>query len=90
MDAIEGPLLKIVGPHVEVGDVSSAQIITGFIISTVGFSVFLYGKKQKRPPQLVVGILLMAAPFMVPDPLWDAVLSVGLLVAMRIAVSRGI
>jgi len=69
--------------------VSTPEIIAGFIISTVGFSVFLFGKKQKRPPQLIVGILLMAAPFVVPNPLWDSVTAVGLLIAMRLAIQNG-
>ncbi len=64
-------------------------IIAGFIVSTVGFSVFLFGKKQKRPPQLIVGILLMAAPFVVPDPLWDYLAAAGLLVGMQFAIRAG-
>lgn len=81
--------LKIVAPGVDVAYVSNAEIITGFIISTVGFSIFLYGKKQKRPPQLIAGIALMAAPFAVPNPLWDSVASVGVVLAMRVAILRG-
>ena len=68
---------------------STPEIIAGFIISTVGFSVFLFGKKQQRLPQLIVGILLMIAPFVVPNPLWDSVTAVGLLIAMRLAIQNG-
>jgi hypothetical protein len=63
----------------------SGTIIAGFIISTVGFSFFLYGKKQARIPQLLVGILLMVAPFLVRDPLWMSVSAVLLLVGLCVA-----
>jgi hypothetical protein len=70
--------------------VSTQAIIAGFIISTVGFSIFLFGKKQRRPPQLVIGILMMVSPFVVPDPLWDYVTAIALLVILRIAVRSGL
>ena len=63
----------------------TGTIIAGFIISTVGFSFFLYGKKQARVPQLVVGILLMVAPFLVTNPLWMSVTAILVLVGLRIA-----
>ena len=64
---------------------ATGTIIAGFIISTVGFSFFLYGKKQARVPQLVVGILLMVAPFLVHNALWMSVTALLLLVGLRIA-----
>ena len=64
---------------------ATGTIIAGFIISTLGLSFFLYGKKQRRVPQLVVGMLLMVAPFVVTNPLWMSVTAILLLVGMRIA-----
>ncbi len=66
---------------------TSGTIIVGFIISTVGLSFFLYGKKQKRIPQLVVGILLMVAPFLVINPLWMSITAILLLVSLRVVLS---
>jgi hypothetical protein len=51
-------------------DIPIAVLVTGFLFSTVGFSLFLYGKKQARPPQLVAGGLMMLLPFVVPGALW--------------------
>jgi hypothetical protein len=34
-------------------------------VSSVGLWPFLYGKKQKRVPHLVVGLLLMVYPYFV-------------------------
>ena len=35
------------------------------IPSGVGFVLFMYGKKQERLPQLVVGFLMMLYPYLV-------------------------
>jgi len=68
---------------------STGTIIAGFLISTIGFSFFLYGKKQGRVPQLVAGILLMACPFVAPDPLWMSCLAVALLAGLKGALHYG-
>ena len=67
---------------------SSATIIVGFIVSTVGFSIFLYGRKQKRAPQFLVGLFLLALPLILPDPIPMFVASVVLLFALRLAVNH--
>lgn len=68
-------------------DLSLGTILTGFVVSTIGFSLLLYGKKQARVPQLVVGGLMMGSPLVVPDPCWmagcNAVLITGLWLAVR-------
>ncbi len=69
---------------------STGQIIAGFVISTVGFSVFLFGKRQRRAPQLLVGTLLMAAPFLLRDPLWMSVAAVVLVAGLFLAVRSGL
>ncbi len=66
------------------------QIIVGFIVSTVGFSIFLFGKKQRRSPQLVAGALMMASPFLLRDPIWLTVAAVLMLVGARVAVRYGV
>ena len=44
-------------------DFTPGYLIATLVISTVGFSLFLYGKKQARVPQLVAGCLLMVLPY---------------------------
>ena len=70
----------------EVEGMSSEQIIAAFVVSTVGLSLFLFGKKQRRLPQFIVGILMMASPMVVPDPVWVGVSFVALLIGMRVAI----
>jgi len=65
---------------------SSATLITGFIVSSIGLPFFIYGKKQKRAPQLVVGIFLMAAPILLRNPLWLGVAAGLSLIGLRLAV----
>jgi len=45
-----------------------AYLVVGFIVSSVGFVMFMYGKKQRRPVQLGSGLLLLLFPFFVRDP----------------------
>lgn len=61
---------------------SSAWFVVSFLVGTIGFSIFVYGKKQARAPQLIAGILLLAASWAVPSPAWmaaSAVLVIGAL-----------
>ncbi len=64
---------------------STGTIIAGFLISTIGLSVFIYGKRQGRLPQLIAGMLLMVSPFMVRDPLWMSCLAGGVLLGLKLA-----
>ena len=68
-------------------DLTPAGLVVSLIASTIGFSLFLYGKKQARVPQLVAGIVLMGLPLVVRDPLWmgvtSAVMTLGLWLVVR-------
>jgi len=44
--------------------------MVALVVSSVGFVMFMYGKKQHRPVQLGAGILLLLFPFFVHDGLW--------------------
>lgn len=70
-------------------DGATATLIAGFVTGTIGFSLFLYGKKQVRPPQLAGGLVLMVLPFAVPGALWLTVLSGVVLAGTCAAVRAG-
>jgi hypothetical protein len=59
-------------------EIDGTQLVVAMFISLVGFALFVYGKKQKRGPQLVVGIALMVYPYFV-DSLWVHAVVVALL-----------
>ena len=68
-------------------EIDGTQLVVSMFISLVGFALFMYGKKQKRAPQLLVGIVLMAYPYFV-DSLWIhavvlALLGTGTWLALR-------
>lgn len=60
-------------------------MIAAFVVSLVGFSLFLFGKKQQRLPQFVVGMLMMASPLVVRDPILVSITAIALLIGMRVA-----
>jgi len=44
----------------------AGPLVASLLISTVGFALFVYGKKQSRWPHMAGGALLMAFPYFVP------------------------
>ena len=70
-------------------DLSPAALIVALLVSSIGFSLFLYGKKQTRAPQLVTGIVLMILPMVAPGALLDGGIALALIVALWVAVRRG-
>ncbi|AHB41129.1 hypothetical protein P148_SR1C00001G0322 [candidate division SR1 bacterium RAAC1_SR1_1] len=47
------------------GMFSGETLIASFIISTIGFAYFIYGKKTGKIISLICGILLMGFPYFV-------------------------
>ena len=46
---------------------SPAAIISGLIFSTVGFFVFMHGKKNKKTRPFAIGIALMVYPYFISN-----------------------
>ena len=69
-------------------DLSPGTLVASLLVSTAGFGLFLYGKKQLRMPQLAVGLVLMVYPYFTTGPLatWGigGLLVLGLVVALRL------
>ena len=68
---------------------SASSLFAGFLVSTVGFSVFLYGKKQARPPQLVAGLLLLVLPMALPGAMLLTGVSIAVIAATWLVVRAG-
>jgi hypothetical protein len=56
----------------------------------VGFGIFIYGKKQLRIPQLVVGLALMVYPYFVASPGWMLGIGSALMLGLWLAVRAGL
>lgn len=66
---------------------SMTAVMIELFVSTVGFCLFMYGKKQRRSPQLATGALMMAFPYAVHSIAWmlggASILGAGLWAALR-------
>ena len=51
------------------GSMEAGPLVLSLLIGSVGTGLFIYGKRQTRVPQLVVGLALMIYPYFVPN-LW--------------------
>jgi hypothetical protein len=62
-------------------------LAASLIVSSIGFVLFVYGKKMTRLPQLIVGLAMLVYPYFVPNVvvmlIVAAVLSLGLWLAVR-------
>lgn len=70
-------------------DFSIGVILAGFLVSTVGFSLFLYGKKQARIPHLVAGGLMMFVPLAIQSALWISLTGIAATAGLWFAVREG-
>ena len=70
-------------------DLSAGTLFASLFVGAVGFGIFLYGKKQMRVPQVVVGLVLMVYPYLVPDPAWMLGIGAALIATLWLAVRGG-
>ena len=66
-----------------------SSLFASVVIGLVGFGIFLYGKKQRRAPQLVAGLAMMVYPYFVPGAAWMIAITVALVATLWLAVKLG-
>ena len=66
-----------------------SSLIVGLIVGCVGFGLFSYGRKQRRAPQMIVGLILMVCPYFVTSVPATAAMAVGLVALMWFLVNQG-
>jgi hypothetical protein len=65
------------------------SFFTSLLVSGVGFVLFEYGRRMRRPPQIAVGLVLMVFPYFVAS-VWAMLgITAGLLVLLWLALARG-
>ena len=64
-------------------------LIASLLISSVGFVSFAYGKKQRRFPQMLVGVALMAFPYFVASVPWMCGIAAGLIAVLVVMLKLG-
>ena len=70
-------------------DMSMGTLFSSLVVSSIGFGLYLYGKKQARFPHLIVGLAMMGFPYFVPGPLAMWGVAVGLTLGLVVAVRSG-
>ena len=69
--------------------ISASWLFTSLLIGGIGMALFVYGKRQSRPPQLVTGLLLMVYPYFVRGAGWMIAVAVFLLAVLWVALRLG-
>lgn len=69
---------------------SGNALLASVLIGSVGLGFFIYGKRQRRMPHLVTGVLLMLYPYVVPSVGWMALIAVGLCGSLYLATYLGL
>lgn len=64
-------------------------LFLSLVVGSVGMALFIYGKKQARIPQLVVGILMMAYPYFVSNLWLISGIALGLMALLWIGIRMG-
>jgi hypothetical protein len=70
-------------------DLDPTSLFVNLMVSIVGLAIFTYGKKQKRVPQLVAGLLLMVYPYFISNVLVMTGVGVGIIGLLFAAVRYG-
>ena len=71
-------------------DLGANALCASVLLSAVGLGFFVYGKKQRRSPQLVGGLLLMLFPYFVSGAGWMLLTGGALVLAIVFAVRAGL
>jgi hypothetical protein len=66
------------------------SLLASVLVGSIGLGVFVYGKKQRRMPHLLVGIVMMVYPYVVPSVALMLVIAFALLGLLWLASYLGI
>ena len=70
-------------------DIDANSLLAGLLVSSIGFVLFVYGKRMKRVPHLGAGIILLVYPYFVPGALVMLAIAACLLGLLWVAVRMG-
>jgi hypothetical protein len=70
--------------------VNGNSLLASVFVGSVGFGFFMYGKKQRRAPHALAGIVLMGYPYFVSSVAWMLVIAVGIVGATYLASYLGL
>jgi len=65
------------------------SLIAGLVVSAIGFVLFSYGRKMRRPPQVIAGLVLLVYPYFVSNVLLMFGVAAALCALLWLAVRNG-
>ena len=71
-------------------NLDGGHLLLSLLVSSIGLGLFLYGRKQSRPLQLVCGVSLMAYPYFVESLVWMAIIAVLIVAGLWVALKLGL
>ena len=71
-------MLNMAGVTTSSGGINWAGLIANMIFSTIGFVVFMYGKKEKKPKPFLIGIVMMVYTYFIPNTLLIYIIGIAL------------
>jgi hypothetical protein len=71
-------------------DLSANSLLISLLLSAIGAGVWLYGKRERRLPQMVGGLALLVFPYFVSSALWMGIIGVAIIAGMCGAVRAGL
>ena len=69
---------------------TAGWMMAGLLVGSIGMGLSMFGKKQRRWPQLSAGLVMMIYPGFVASPLVIIALAGGILGAVWLAVRAGV
>jgi len=69
--------------------VDPETLVASLFVSSVGYVAFVYGKRQRRVPQLLTGITLLIFPYFVDSVLVMLLIAGALVASMWLALKLG-
>lgn len=77
------------GEHTHLVSFDANALLLSLAIGSVGFVLFVYGKKQARLPHMLVGAAMLVYPYFVSNLLVSTAIGVGLVALLWLAVRMG-
>ncbi len=65
------------------------SLLASFVVSGIGFVLFEYGRRMRRPAQLAVGLVMLIYPYFVPGVWLMLGIAVLLIIGLWFALMRG-
>lgn len=67
----------------------AGSFFASLLVSGVGFVLFEYGRRMRRPPQIAIGLVLLIFPYFVASVWAMVAIAAVLLVLLWLALARG-